>query len=58
MGGKGDKNTNFFPAMASHRQRRNYLDSWVTNGVVVEEPVLIKEQVLIHFEKLFKENWE
>ena len=56
-GEKGDKNFNSFHAMASFRQRKNFLDSFCINGVIVDDPCIMKQQVANHFQNHFKESW-
>ena len=45
----GDKNTRFFHIMASRRQRNNMLDIVIVEGVSLEVPVQIKQNVVRHF---------
>ena len=53
----GDKNTRFFHIMACSRQRKNLLDSVCVEGECLEEPAQIKQAVVRHFSKQFKECW-
>ena len=53
----GDRNTRFFHIMASQRQNRNLVDSVVVEGVRVEDPALVKLEVLRFFSKAFSEDW-
>lgn len=52
----GDKNTRLFHLMASNRQRKNLLDSVKENGVVVEDPSMVKQVVVNHFKRVFAES--
>ncbi|XP_028122982.1 uncharacterized protein LOC114320085 [Camellia sinensis] len=54
----GDQNTRYFHIMASRRQRKNLLDSFVVEGTWVENPVQVKQEVAMHFNVLFSENWK
>ncbi|XP_028111966.1 uncharacterized protein LOC114310213 [Camellia sinensis] len=53
----GDKNTKLFHLMASNRQRKNLLGSVNENGVVVEDPSMVRQVVKNHFRRVFAENW-
>ncbi|XP_028089573.1 uncharacterized protein LOC114289924 [Camellia sinensis] len=53
----GDRNTRFFHIMASNRQRKNMLDSVLVEGVRLEDPVLVKQEVVRHFNQQFSEHW-
>ncbi|KAF5934424.1 hypothetical protein HYC85_030595 [Camellia sinensis] len=54
----GDRNTRFFHLMATKRQRKNLLDSVNVNGVIQDEPGMIKRAVVRHFKLLFNEEWK
>lgn len=54
----GDKNTKFFHSIASCRQSKNSLNSLMVNGILIEDPVIIKEEVYRHFRGLFLESWK
>lgn len=54
---KGDKNTRFFHVMASCRQNRNAVGSLKFNGIVYDEPVRVKHEVLNFFKAHFTEVW-
>lgn len=54
---KGDKNTRFFHTIASSRQCRNFLSSITVDGECLEEPNLVKGEVLRHFKQVFSEDW-
>ncbi|XP_028085590.1 uncharacterized protein LOC114286614 [Camellia sinensis] len=43
--------------MASSRQRKNLLDSVLVDGVRLEDPVLVKQEVVRHFSRQFSEQW-
>lgn len=53
----GDRNTRYFHIIASKRQRRNMVDSVVVNGVSIEDPELVRLEVVRHFSKAFAEEW-
>lgn len=53
----GGKNTRFFHVMASRRQSKNVLDSVKENGVIIEDPVRVKQVVFRHFIKVYSEGW-
>lgn len=55
---EGDKNTKFFHAMASSRQRRNEICSIMVNNTLVEEPKAIKEAVYNYYKNLYEEDWD
>ncbi|XP_028080046.1 uncharacterized protein LOC114281693 [Camellia sinensis] len=44
--------------MATKRQRKNLLDSVNVNGVIQDEPGMIKRAVVRHFKLLFNEEWK
>ncbi|KAL7162684.1 hypothetical protein ACSBR2_043049 [Camellia fascicularis] len=44
-----DRNTRFFHIMASSRQRKNILDSVLVEGVRLENPMLVKQEVKLPF---------
>ncbi|CAL5388524.1 unnamed protein product [Camellia sinensis] len=54
----GDKNTRLFHLMASNRQRKNLLDSVQADGVVVEDPSMVKQVVVNYFKRVFAESWK
>ncbi|XP_028054757.1 uncharacterized protein LOC114258954 [Camellia sinensis] len=54
----GDKNTRFFHILASSRQRKNLLDSIKENGVIYEQPDVMKQTVVRYFSQLFSEDWK
>ncbi|XP_028061079.1 uncharacterized protein LOC114264595 [Camellia sinensis] len=54
----GDKNTRLFHLMASRRQRKNLLGSVKVNGVVFENPTMVRQVVVNHFSRVFIENWK
>lgn len=54
----GDKNTRFFHLMTTKRQRKNLLNSVTVNGVIHDEPGMIKQAVASHFKYLFTEDWK
>ncbi|XP_028105624.1 uncharacterized protein LOC114304686 [Camellia sinensis] len=54
----GDKNTRYFHIMASRRQRKNLLDFVVVEGRRVEDPAVVKQEVVRHFSLLFSEKWK
>lgn len=54
---KGDRNTKFFHTIANARHNRNMLDSLIINGVCVDDPVLLKSEILLFFKNAFKESW-
>ncbi|KAK3199814.1 hypothetical protein Dsin_023229 [Dipteronia sinensis] len=56
---EGDRNSKFFHMMADGRRRRNFIGDLTFNGVVVQNPKLIKEGVLNFFQDHFKNvNWQ
>ncbi|CAL5425372.1 unnamed protein product [Camellia sinensis] len=54
----GDKNTRYFHIIASKRHSKNLIDSVVVDGVCVEDPGLVRQEVLRHFSKVFSEEWK
>lgn len=54
---KGDINTKYFHTMASHRQRRNSLNSINVLGEPIMDPTRIKQAAFTHFKKLYQETW-
>lgn len=54
---KGDKNARFFHTIALSRQCRNFLSSMIVDGECLEEPNLVKGEVLRHFKQVFTEDW-
>ncbi|XP_028069007.1 uncharacterized protein LOC114271593 [Camellia sinensis] len=54
----GDKNTRFFHILASSRQRKNLLDSVKENGVIYDQPDVMKQAVVRYFSQLFSEEWK
>lgn len=54
---KGDKNTRFFHVVASKRQNRNLLSLISMGGVLHEEPSRVKQEIFLHFKKVFSEDW-
>lgn len=52
----GDKNTRLFHLMASNRQKKNFLGSVKVNGVVVEDPSMVRQEVENHFIRGFAES--
>lgn len=55
---EGDKNTKFFHRVATSRHRKNFLGALSINGVCIDDPILIKEEVCNHFSSFFKEKWK
>lgn len=55
---KGDHNTRYFHIIANERQRRNFLNSIMVEGINVENPYVIKVAVLNHFKSIFSEKWK
>lgn len=53
----GDKNTRFFHLMANRRQRKNLLNSVNENGVIYDQPDVIKQAVVRYFSHLFSDDW-
>lgn len=53
----GDKNTRFFHIMASRRQRKFLLDSANENGVIYDQPDVIKQAMVRYFSQLFSDDW-
>ncbi|XP_028083295.1 uncharacterized protein LOC114284558 [Camellia sinensis] len=53
----GDRNMRYFHICASKRQRRNMVDSVVVNGVSIEDPELVRLEVVRHLSKAFAEEW-
>lgn len=54
----GDKSTRLFHLMASNRQRKNFLGSVKVNGVVVEDPSMVRQEVENNFIRGFAESWK
>lgn len=52
----GDKNTKFFHKNASSHRRFNSVEQLQVKGVMVKDPVLIKEAVQNFYMDLFKES--
>ncbi|XP_028058200.1 uncharacterized protein LOC114262057 [Camellia sinensis] len=53
-----DKNTRFFHILASSRQRKNLLDSVKENGVIYDQPDVMKQAVVRYFSQLLSEDWK
>ncbi|XP_028087686.1 uncharacterized protein LOC114288382 [Camellia sinensis] len=53
----GDRNTKYFHIITSKRQRRNLINSVVINGLNVDDPELVWNEVLRHYLKAFAEDW-
>ncbi|PSR84913.1 Endonuclease [Actinidia chinensis var. chinensis] len=54
----GDKNTKFFQTFANSRYRKNFIGSVEVDGVMLEDPNLIKSAAIDYFSKLFdEETW-
>ncbi|KAF5932860.1 hypothetical protein HYC85_029031 [Camellia sinensis] len=44
--------------MASKRQNRNLLNSISVGGELHEKPSRVKHEILLHFKKMFSEDWK
>ncbi|XP_075079926.1 uncharacterized protein LOC142165225 [Nicotiana tabacum] len=53
---EGDKNTKFFQRTANAHNRYNNIDQLVANGVTLEDPLAIKEEVVRFYQQLFTES--
>ncbi|GMP82792.1 hypothetical protein CsSME_00036950 [Camellia sinensis var. sinensis] len=54
---KGDKNTRYFHTRASSRQCRNFMNSLLVNGLLLEEPSMVRAEVFRYFNQVFSEDW-
>lgn len=52
----GDKNTKFFQITGSNRFGKNLISSVKVNGKILEEPVLIRNAAVDHFNSCFREE--
>ncbi|KAH1202923.1 putative ribonuclease H protein [Glycine max] len=53
---KGDNNTNYFHKLINHSRRRNNLRGLTIDNSWVEDPNLIKAEILQHFQRRFHES--
>ncbi|XP_028085071.1 uncharacterized protein LOC114286171 [Camellia sinensis] len=54
---KEDRNTKIFHVMASSRSNKNALNSITVDGVIKEDPAVVRAEVLQHFKNQFIEYW-
>ena len=53
----GDINTRYFHLIANGRQRKNLINLVYVNRTWVDDPMAIKNEVLLHFQRIFSEQW-
>ncbi|GKV48490.1 hypothetical protein SLEP1_g55300 [Rubroshorea leprosula] len=55
----GDQNTRYFHKVANGRKALNNIQGIMSDGHWVEEPVLVKKEVMLNFRKMFQEeSWD